>query len=287
MTFDEIINAGKQILGAVTQSGEQHDPEWEQRKEQYDRMRRAGVIIDEYGPQETHTDTPPPRTPPRRGDVGPYGIVVKDGVWERLSPLGYLEYVVSKEHANDPLYGIGKSIGVARRNHWETHLPYAIYSEEGVAEPGPTADKNLTHERIHMGQMRLPNHPDIESVAMDILPPYYSSLESVRRSMAGYEDGRMHATEPPAYAFERRVPEYDYGFDLYFDRQNQQEAFNRYIDAIHRLNPGQSYHVEAPMPDELIRNYVTSHPRPAVLKPQVEMQERSLADTIRSAGRGR
>jgi hypothetical protein len=205
--------------------------------------------LDEFGPEETHT-----------GRL-PVGLT-------RKSPLGYTERVGDPETF--------RAKGGKAYTDPETLVSY--YDARYWNDPS-----TQTHERIHAGQYRLPNKPT-EGQVTQSLAPYFSRDKSVRYMSL---DGKVKPEEAPAYAFQSVADpgqsrySLDTGQTLPLSAM-QQEAFNNYVDMTYRLNPGQSYHVEAPMPEELMREYVRSHPRPMV-PPDPRMRERGLMETVWSA----
>ena len=159
------------------------------------------------------------------------------GVTSRKSPIGLDEYIVPenllKKDSGFPWPFEQGAQAVTQR----APKPYTVYREKFSAAP-----EVMAHERIHAGQLMLPNEPTARQI---------SKVFNVSEAEA-QDPGTV---EYPAYAFDEPK----------FQKKNQPD-FNKYIDLMYQLNPGQSQPLEISMPDAFIREYVKSHPRPLLKK---------------------
>ena len=152
------------------------------------------------------------------------------------------------------------------------NLPFSNYSKEGWNN-----EATKTHERIHQGQhaARLPglgterDTPALRrliDVALSsaaktgsspektfVEKPAYTFETAIRRPFAKketvdfYKQHPQSASLPIARATEKKADE-------------QQGAFNNYMDLVQKIAPGRRHNVMAPMPEELQRGYINSGP---------------------------
>jgi len=183
---------------------------------------------------------PPPAPPP-------------PGFTQRKSPLGYTEYVVPPQHESE--YFNNPNIRAMTQGD-------VVYYRQATDVPS-----TRTHERIHVGQNQLQQHPGVTQV-MDALPAYAQRL-----MLPGMVASGKPETEPAAYLF--NTP---FTGPL---QNEQQDWYNKYINLVYRADPRNTYNVEAAMPPALVSRNIATQPRPVgPPAPIPQMQERSLLDLV-------
>lgn len=188
---------------------------------------------------------------------------------QRKSPIGRNEYTVSLDTLRK-LPGVpSNALGITDPETGDSYLP------EGA--PG----KFLTHERIHQAQFRQNQQPSLPELA-EALRQYYPNEDALRWEMGQHGVPDSHLTlEAPAYAFQEKSYQHDTWpidprdfsrAELQERLQQQQEAYNRYIDLMYRLNGSKANSIEAVAPTGLEMDYIRNHPRP-YLPPDPNMKE--------------
>lgn len=170
--------------------------------------------------------------------------------------------IVPKRIRTNPLYDEYMPTIMGTDNLAETNsmLPGKIFYKEGYENnPG-----TINHEKLHIGQQRVKN-PTLESLVKEFYKVVPGLMESPRITEWIKNNWRKQADELPAYLFENDDP------------SALSKTFATYINQIYKLNPQSSYKLEALAPLNLMKDYITNHPRP-MLPPQINMQPMSLLD---------
>lgn len=128
----------------------------------------------------------------------------------------------------------------------------SIYlTPKGASQPSTVA-----HERVHSAQLQQPNQLSNDAVHQAMQPAL--GPPQVQSNPSG---NGLSNIEIPAYLF-TDPSRYSSEFLRYGSPGGVQDAMANYLDANARVNPTSAAKLDASMPPDWLRQYITSHPRP-------------------------